>query len=256
MQMTSWHPVLRCGSGAVVLFGVPLSALMWFAPGAWQSLGTIGPTVQSRFAASLTAGTPHSNNVLGEWSDTASTPADLTPDSSAEAAKVVNTLTQQLAALQTQAGQQSDPIKLGTLSIEATTLKTNLQTFSTIVTNSMTQQGLSPYDLAHARSGGLHQEINQLRLAVKQLTNQASATVVAQILNLRYEEATALDHGYRSLTGQRASAASILSNLTSLDQLMFSADTGARSAQTQEVTTGIIVPVNASAFTFSHTTQP
>jgi hypothetical protein len=243
----------RLAINSVVLIGVPVLALSWFSPWACQGLGAVGPALQARITTPQGAAANDNNNVLTAWSDTQTDASTLNPDASDQANKFAQQITQMLAALQTQAVHQTDPVKQGVLLIEATALKTNMQQYDLSIANNTTAQGLSPYNYAHARSIGLHQEIGQLRLAVKGLTSPITSTLVAQILNLRYEEATALDKNYKILTGRHASPTTILNFLVSFDSATATADATARTAQTQELATGVILPANASPFTFSNT---
>src|SRR3989442_1229185 len=76
---------------------------------------------------------------------------------------------------------------------------------------------LTPYGLAHAQSSNMHVQIELLRRGIAQITNPFALTLLNQQLNLRYQEATALDVAYRTLTARKASPTTVYNTLVSLD---------------------------------------
>jgi hypothetical protein len=247
--------VVRIPGAFFLLAIVPFVALAWFGPTAWSAVGVLSPNRAAMAPLAGPAAGPQYSNVFTDWTDTASV---ATPSASAEASRVSSQLNQQIAALKTLHDQQTSQVNQAILVIEMTSLQSNADTFSSSVLTSSgkASPGLTPYELAHARSAGMHQEILLYRQALTQLTNQAAATLLLQQLNLKYQEATALDHSYRSLTGRHATPTAIHNSLVALNTAINTASNNGLAAQQQEFSSGKLIPVNSSPFTFSSSTAP
>ncbi len=237
--------------GLFILLFVPALALTWFSPGACAALASFVPLQRPAAEAAAPTLAEQVTSVLADWMNTA---AVATPDAAPEATRVAQQLSQQNAATQALHDQQTNQVNQAILTIQLAALKTNIATFMTSVadnTRSTAKPPFSPYQLAHARSAGLHQEIVLLRQAIAQLTNPAASILLQQQLNLRYQEVTALDHAYKTLTGRRALPTAIYNNLVSLDTAIATANANGLTAEQQEFSTGRLLPVNSSPFTFT-----